>query len=122
MTDKSLIFHICPRSAWTAAKSSGAYQGDTLLSEGFIHCSTKDQVVMVAHRLFRGVSDLVLLVIDEATVQPPVKYEDDGNGTFFPHIYGPLNLDAVIDVTAFPPEADGTFVLPAPYANRDFAP
>jgi uncharacterized protein (DUF952 family) len=65
----------------------------------------------VADYIFRGRPGLLLLVIDEAKVKEKVEYEDAGNGKLYPHIYGPLNLDAVIDTVAFPPQEDGTFVL-----------
>lgn len=59
------IFHIVSRSAWAAANSQAApYAGGALATEGFIHCSTADQVVEVANCLFRGVNDLILLRID----------------------------------------------------------
>ena len=113
MADKSAIFHICSSVAWEAALKSGSYKGDTLLSEGFIHCSTRDQVIEVADYIFRGTSGLLLLLIDEAKVKEKIKYEDAGNGKSYPHIFGPLNLDAVMNIVAFPPQEDGTFVLPA---------
>ena len=108
-----MILHICSQVVWAAALTSGSYAGDTLLSEGFIHCSTKDQVIEVADYIFRGKPGLLLLVIDEAKVKEKIKYEDAGNGKLYPHIYGPLNLDAVTDTVAFSPLKDGTFVLPA---------
>lgn len=108
-----MILHICSSDAWKAALSSGSYLGDTLLTEGFIHCSTKDQVIEVADYIFRGRAGLLLLLIDEAKIKEKIKYEDAGNGKLYPHIYGPLNLDAVIDAVEFSAQADGTFVLPS---------
>jgi uncharacterized protein (DUF952 family) len=108
-----MILHICSSDSWKAALNSGSYIGDTLLSEGFIHCSAKDQVIEVADYIFRGRAGLLLLLIDEAKVKEEIKYEDAGNGNLYPHIYGHLNLDAVIGVVEFPPQADGTFVLPS---------
>jgi len=108
-----MILHICSSDAWKAALNSGSYIGDTLLTEGFIHCSTKDQVIEVADYIFRGRAGLLLLLIDEAKVKEKIRYEDAGNGKLYPHIYGPLNLDAVMDAVEFPPRADGTFVLPS---------
>lgn len=90
----------------------GAYRGDTLASEGFVHCSEPHQVVRTADRFFRGRAGLVLLLIDEAKVGPEVKREASPEGELFPHVYGPLNLDAVVGVLDFPPRADGTFALP----------
>jgi len=107
------ILHISRKEAWEQAVSAGGYQGDTLASEGFIHCSTPDQIVAVANRFYRGQTGLALLVIDRARVQAPVRDENlEGGETLFPHIYGPLNLDAVVDVLDFPPRADGGFVPP----------
>ena len=107
-----MILHITHRDTWEESKKTGVYEGDTLSSQGFIHCSTKDQVIEVANFLFKSQTGLVLLVIDEDTVVPEIKYEDAGNKKLYPHIYGPLNVDAVITVVDFPPNEDGTFVLP----------
>jgi len=107
-----MILHILPESAWAAAKESGEYRGDTLATEGFIHCSTPEQVVEVANLRFSGRQDLCLLVIDPKKVGPAILFEDGGNGRIYPHIYGPLNLSAVTAVIPFVPLASGTFELP----------
>jgi uncharacterized protein (DUF952 family) len=60
------VFHITTRDAWTAAAAEGTYTTPSLASEGFIHCSARDQVVDTANRLFRGQAGLVLLCIDGA--------------------------------------------------------
>ncbi len=109
---KDIILHICSRSAWGEAQVQGDYRAESLDTEGFVHCSTPDQVVGTANLLFRGQQDLVLLVIDAGRLTAPIKVENAGNGQFFPHVYGPINLDAVVDVREFAPEADGTFGSP----------
>ena len=112
----STILHFCTRSAWSEARAHGAYQGDTLQSEGFIHCSTAEQVHLPANALVRGRTDLVLLEIDRARLTCPVRWEpcDPGDPSTmrFPHVYGPLDPDAVVAVHDFPPRPDGTFVVP----------
>jgi len=108
-----MIIHITQQEAWDTARLAGSYQADTLALEGFIHCSTPEQVVAVANDRFRGQEGLVCLCIEEALLQAEIRYEDCyDTGQKFPHIYGPLNLEAVAQVLAFPPQEDGTFVLP----------
>jgi uncharacterized protein (DUF952 family) len=116
-----MILHLTTRLAWEQARAAGAYRGDTLDAQGFIHCSTTSQLTGVANRFFRGQCGLVLLCIETDKVQPRVIFEHPINPTSgqvepgsepFPHIYGPLNLDAVVRVLDFPPNADGTFTLP----------
>jgi uncharacterized protein (DUF952 family) len=107
------ILHITPRRAWETAQSTGSYRGDTLETDGFIHCSTVDQVLGPANALFHGQQDLLLLWIDPDKVHAHIIYEDCyASGDVFPHIYGPLNLDAVTAVIDFPPHPDGSFSLP----------
>ena len=106
------IFHITQRAAWLDAQRDGHYRGDTLDTEGFIHCSTREQVVWVANQRFRGQDGLVLLVIDMGKVEPAIRYESAEAGELFPHIYGPLNRDAVTDMVTFAPGQDGMFTLP----------
>jgi uncharacterized protein (DUF952 family) len=109
-----MILHITDRDDWEAARSAGEYRLDSLEAEGFIHCSTPEQVLGPANELYRGRTGLVLLVIDPSRLSARLVYEDLANaGQAFPHIYGPLNLDAVTRVVPFPPGPDGSFDLPA---------
>ncbi len=106
------LFHITRRRDWQKALEDGAYQADTLASQGFIHCSTRAQVASVANRMFRGQHGLVLLEIDSRRVQPEIRRENLEGGTeLFPHIYGPLNLEAVEKVVEFEPGSDGQFAF-----------
>ena len=110
------IVHFCPRPAWEAARATGSYAADTLAAQGFIHCSTPEQVHVPASALARGRTDLVLLEIDEARLTAPLVWEagdpPDPGGALFPHVYGPIPVDAVIAVRDYPPCPDGTFPAP----------
>jgi len=108
-----IILHIAERSDWEQAKASGSYRADTLASQGFIHCSTPEQVIHVANAFFQGQEGLVLLCIDTAKVDAEIRHENlEGGDERFPHVYGPLDVDAVLSVLDFRPQPDGTFALP----------
>ncbi|MBN2387002.1 MAG: DUF952 domain-containing protein [Anaerolineales bacterium] len=117
------ILHITSWAGWAAARSEGEYRADSLADEGFIHCSTRAQVIRVANLWYPGQAELVLLVIEpdrltaelkwEPPVHPPAGDEVPPLDERFPHLYGPLNLDAVVAVLAFEPGRDGRFSLPA---------
>jgi uncharacterized protein (DUF952 family) len=107
------ILHITPLAAWEQASAAGELRPESLESEGFIHASTFDQVVRVANAFYAGQKGLVLLCIDTNRVHSPIQWERavDADDTF-PHIYGPLNADAVTEVLTFEPDAEGHFTLP----------
>ena len=111
-----MIFHITTQKAWDEAARAGEYRGDTLETEGFIHCSERHQVAGVANALFAGRDDLVLLLIDPSKVRSEIRYEraPDGAGPF-PHIYGPLNVDAIQRVSVYPADTSGSFSAPEPH-------
>jgi release factor glutamine methyltransferase len=102
------IIHLCQRVAWHDAQRKGMYQGNSLEKEGFIHCSQPDQILEVANRYYQGVQDLILLWIDPDRVSAEIRWEQSDNA-LFPHIYGPIDLDAVIVVTDLVPDIDGTY-------------
>lgn len=113
-----MILHITSRQAWEDAKRRGVYEAPSLASEGFIHCSSVAQTLESANRFYSRQVGLVLLVIDEQLVKPEVRYEAPADAredaaTGFPHIYGPLNADAVVSEHDFEPSSDGSFALPA---------
>jgi uncharacterized protein (DUF952 family) len=109
---QNVIFHITNRAQWIKAKNLATYTSDTLASEGFTHCSTRNQVIGSANRFFKGKQDLVILAIEIDRVIPEIRYEGTDANNLFPHIYGELNIDAVTQVIDLEAEIDGLFVLP----------
>jgi uncharacterized protein (DUF952 family)/RimJ/RimL family protein N-acetyltransferase len=106
--DRYLV-HICQRTDWQAAQERGEYRTeDSVEKGGFIHCSRPGQALRVANFLFPGKPGLVLLWIDPQRLRSEIRWEP-ADGEAFPHIYGPINLEAVAEVTDFTPEADGKF-------------
>lgn len=108
------IFHIARREDWESAEREGVYRTPTLPSEGFIHCSRSDQVIRVANALFKGRTGLVLLEIDPRRVGAEIRHENcEGGQEVFPHVYGALDLGAVVRVSEFEPGEDGSFAMPS---------
>jgi uncharacterized protein (DUF952 family) len=115
-----MILHITTHKDWDKAMLEGEYTAPSLISEGFIHCSTPKQTVDTANIFFKGQNGLVLLCIDESKLKSGFKYEnptggghhDPSVGNLFPHIYGPINIAAVIKVVNFPANENGSFALP----------
>ncbi len=109
-----LIYHITSHISWAAAQKSGAYFADSLTSAGFIHCSKANQIVRVANIFFTNQLGLAILVINPLKLKSEVRWEagTDKANELFPHIYGPLNVEAVMRVLDFEPGLDGMFSLP----------
>lgn len=106
-----LLVHLCGTEQWAQARRDGAI--GPAGGAAFIHLSTPGQVHLPANRLYRGRRDLVLLHIDPARLDAPVRWEPgvatDPESMLFPHLYGSLPVVAVTRVTPYPPGADGTF-------------
>lgn len=95
--DSCYIYHITTVAAWEKAQVEGAYTADSLATEGFIHCSTQDQVAGVLERYYKGQTNLVKLTIEKSKVTSPLIFElATSINEVFPHIHGPINLSAVI--------------------------
>lgn len=111
------LLHLAERADWQAARDAGEYRMSTrrltLAEQGFIHLSLPHQVRGVAERFYADADDLVLLVIDESMLDAPVRYEPPAPGVDekFPHLYGPLPLEAVVEVRTVERDADGAFRL-----------
>jgi uncharacterized protein (DUF952 family) len=96
----TLIYHITTNSQWQSARAIGSYEAPSLATEGFIHCSTLPQVAGVLQRYYQGQQNLVLLTIDtDKLLRSPVYEMVPSVNEEFPHIYGPVNLTAVIKVS-----------------------
>lgn len=112
-----MIYHITTQGEWQAAQQAGHYRAASLESEGFIHCSTREQILKVANAFYRGRNDLVLLFIDETQLADAVRWEAPAGAPaeeiradqLFPHIYGVIPLTAIQGVAAFHPDPQGYF-------------
>jgi len=118
----SLIYHITSRAAAQNLRLTGEYRPESLQTEGFIHFSQPHQVLDVANAFYRGQQSLVLLIVEPSRLEAELKYEPPAHPSaseaapagdlLFPHLYGPLNMGAVLEVVDFPPGTDGSFAMP----------
>ena len=102
-----MIFHVTEGATWARSQQQGVHTGSTrgvdLAEEGFIHCSTAQQWRGVIERYYADASELVLLHVDEQLLTSPLVYEQlPGAPEPFPHVYGPINLDAVVSAERLP--------------------
>lgn len=119
----TIILHLASNTVWVAAANNGVYHADSLSTDGFVHCSTVSQIVDVSNAFYRGQLGLVILVIDVEKLTSELKWEPPAHPNperatkvgdeFFPHVYGPINVEAVVKVIPFEPAGDGMFSLPS---------
>jgi len=110
MKDVRVIYHIASADLWKKSLELGEYKVDSLESEGFIHFSLANQVLATANRHYHGVTGLVLLQVNPERLSAKLKFEMAPSGEVFPHLFGPLNLDAVVKVAEFNADGKGDFV------------
>lgn len=117
-----MIYHITTHDAAFKAQETGRYVAPSLETEGFIHCSNREQILKVANAFYRGTGDLVILCIDDYQLTSALQWEDAAHPNLdaapdttdaeqFPHIYGAIGLQAIVEVVDFPEGEDG-FTLP----------
>lgn len=112
----SVIYHLAPAARWSDWPAGEPYLPAEYAADGFVHCTAGDELmVRVANRFYRELSgDFVVLVLDTERLEAPVKWEapagaDDQLAPEFPHIYGPINAEAISNVRPVVRDADGTF-------------
>lgn len=106
-----LILHLTPVDHYNSFAPGAPYFPTDYDREGFIHCTQGSGLMLqVANKFYRGVpGGFQVLILDADRITAPVKWEPAGS-SLFPHIYGPLNRDAVIDIVALIRAADGEFI------------
>ena len=111
--ERRLIYHMCRRTEWAAAEAAGSYRGSSQdATDGFIHFSTAEQIRESARKHRADQTDLVLVTVDASRLRDALKWEASRGGALFPHLYGPLRLDAVIRIDPLPLGPDGTHLFP----------
>ena len=104
-----IIYKICPAALWRDAERDGYFRGSEVdLRDGFIHFSTAAQAKETAAKHFAGARDLLLVSVDAARLGDRLKWEPSRGGALFPHLYGPLDLAAVVRVMPLPLGATAT--------------
>jgi len=100
------IYHLVPRSSWEMVPP-GPYRAPSLESEGFIHCSNREQVARSANRFYSDKSEMLLLVVDPDRLTSELHDEEGRPGELFPHVYGPIDHEAIVEVTRLERGSDG---------------
>ncbi|CAN5399652.1 DUF952 domain-containing protein [soil metagenome] len=102
VASKTVAFKIVDASEWALAVAAGSYAGSAVdLKDGFIHLSSEDQLSETASKHYAGRTGLLLLTVDLTAVGPSVVWEPSRGGALFPHIYGPMPIDAVVATQPF---------------------
>lgn len=108
-----MLFKVLAQSAWEAAEGLGRFEGVGIdVSDGFIHLSAADQVVQTVRVHFAGQSGLVLVAVDPSVLGQTLRWEASRGGDLFPHVYGVIPMDAVIETWPLPIGQDGGHVFP----------
>lgn len=107
-----MIYHITSKTAWQRAIAENSYSGDTLFSEGFIHCSKASQVNGSLNKHFKGKANLLLLCINEDLLVSKLVFENlMGGDNLYPHIYGTLNTNAVEKIIELELNSENNFFI-----------
>jgi uncharacterized protein (DUF952 family) len=106
------IYHLVLRSLWERDPAQ-PYRANSLETEGFIHCCFAEQVAGSANRFYAGASDLLVLTIDATRLSSPLREEAAASGKLYPHIYGPINRDAVSTAVPLTRGSDGRWMFQA---------
>ena len=110
-----IIFHLIHDADWEAAKPTGEVRPPSLAEEGFIHCSKdEEQAARVANRLYPSRRGIIVLELDTGLLVSQLKHEPSRSGEIYPHIYGPLNIEAVVRVRAMSTDSESRFYLTPP--------
>lgn len=110
------LFHISTESLWAEAQESGLLQHPSLAQEGFLHASTEEQLLATANRWFQGQRGLLVIELDEAALGESLRFEaphpprPETEGQLFPHIYGAVPREAILQVAPLAPDETGRFV------------
>lgn len=106
-----MLYHLVSQHYFAGQPADEPYAPASLFDEGFIHLSaTPEQVAWVANRFYADVLDLIALVIDEERLDAPVRWDETVDGRF-PHLYGPLNREAIVEIVALRRNSAGKLEL-----------
>jgi uncharacterized protein (DUF952 family) len=108
----TLTYHLVQRAEWEAADAASPFSPVGFAREGFVHCTDgAEAVAATANRYFAGLKDdLMVLVLDRNRLSAPVRYDDPER--IYPHVYGPIERDAILEALVMSRDANGAFLPP----------
>ena len=109
--ETKFIYHIFePSTNWSISQLGEEYAPEGWEKEGFIHASTRNQILPTLNRWFEGKDEVKVMELSIAKIKGEVKFEDLYNhGQEFPHIYGRINTNAIESILDFKRNAEGYF-------------
>ena len=109
----TIAYKVLTSEQFAVLERDGIYAGAPVdLADGYIHLSTAEQLAGTLEKHFAGQDDLEIVAVDLGALGETVKWEESRGGALFPHIYGPLTLDVVLDYGPLEYASDGTIKLP----------
>lgn len=109
----AIIYKICTASAWREAERAGIYRGSADdARDGFIHFSTAQQLEGTLRKHFTGQPALFLIAVESDGLVENLRWEEARDGSFFPHLYGELDLGHVVKVIDLPLLSNGSHQIP----------
>lgn len=93
-----LIYHIVLPEVWEKFKDEYEYEAESLQTEGFIHCSYRNQLDEVLQRYYKDAGRVLVLSINPNLLISELIAEPSTNREIYPHIYGKINKSAIVDV------------------------
>ena len=110
MAEDDRYLHLIPAEVWSCQEHGSLYFPDAYDQDGFIHLTIGSTNLMEVANLFYAQDDrdYLVLTLDKTKITSPVRFDDESGR--YPHIYGPLNVDAVIAVDPVRRDAGGAFL------------
>ncbi|TNE73677.1 DUF952 domain-containing protein [bacterium] len=99
MMNENTVYHITTQNEWEHYQEMGYLAPESLKSEGFIHCSTQEQLAGTISRFFSDSNQVVLLELDQESLGNSLIFEDSYGHGFFPHVYRDIQLNEIKSVT-----------------------
>ncbi len=108
-----MIINLMTKEKYSSLEGEAYFSSPSLQEEGFIHCSSLDQVIKVANKHYKDIDPTLIVLLDEAKIEAKVVFEDlYGKGEDYPHVYGQINTSAIIGVHELERNEEGLFELP----------
>ncbi len=104
-----MIYHITSAELWESAMEKGQYEHPTLQSEGFIHCSSLEQLHRSAAKHFPDSEELLVLFLVEKRHKANLRWEPSKTGELFPHIYGRIPMELIESVRMLIRKSPGVY-------------